>query len=124
MDPVTRARINALMLQTLAELVSRQVRDPRVQDVTLTAVEVTNDLSFAKVHWSVLGGDDERERAEEGLRKCAGFLRREVGRRLTLRTSPELRFHFDASLETGQRIESLLRRLQEESPDAGEETDA
>lgn len=126
MDPVTRARTNALLLQTLAELLLREVRDPRVQRVTLTGVEVTPDLSFAKVFYSLLGSEQDRDQARAGLQKAAGFLRREVGRRLTLRTSPELRFHFDASLEQGQRIESLLRELQDGPavPDAGGDDDA
>jgi ribosome-binding factor A len=127
MDPVTRARINSQMLAVLADLLVRQVRDPRVDGTTLTAVEVTDDLSYAKVYFSHLGDGEARRVAQRGLETAAGFLRREIGRRLHLRTAPQLRFHFDASLEHGQRIETLLREWHEESnrrqggPAAGED---
>ena len=114
MDPVTRARINTQVMQTLAELLVSQVKDPRVEAVTVTGVEVTPDLAWAKVYFSVLGDEEARRVAERGLANVAGFLRREVGRRLRLRTSPQLRFVFDASLEHGQRIETLLREWHEE----------
>jgi ribosome-binding factor A len=119
MDPVTRARINTQMLQTLAELLERSVKDPRVEPVTLTGVDVTADLAWARVYFSVLGDAEARRTAERGLRNVAGFLRREVARRLHLRGSPQLRFVFDASLERGQRIETLLREWHEESSGAG-----
>jgi ribosome-binding factor A len=124
MDPVTQARINAQVLHTLAELLLRQVKDPRIESVTVTGVEVTSDLAWAKVYFSVLGDDEARRVAERGLTNVAGFLRREVGRRLRLRSSPQLRFVYDASLERGQRIETLLRELHEEGterPAAGGE---
>ena len=111
MDPVARARLNSSLLELLAELVARRLRDPRVQGVTLTGVEVSADLAVAKVYYSVLGDAERRRVVQRGLENAAGFLRGEVGRRLTLRTAPELRFHFDRSLEQGQRIESLLREL-------------
>lgn len=115
MDPVTRARINSQMLVVLADLLARQVRDPRVDGTTLTAVEVTDDLSYAKVYYSHLGDAEARRVAHKGLENTAGFLRREIGRRMHLRIAPQLRFHFDASLEHGQRIETLLREWHEES---------
>jgi ribosome-binding factor A len=116
MDPVTQARINTQMLQTLAELLTRSVKDPRVEPVTLTGVEVTADLASARVYFSVLGDAEIRRVAERGLQNVAGFLRREVSRRLRLRTSPQLRFVFDDSLERGARIETLLREWHEEDP--------
>jgi ribosome-binding factor A len=121
MDPVVRARLNSSLLELLAELLARRVRDPRVQGVTLTGVEVAADLAVAKVYYSILGDAERRRVAERGLQNVAGFLRREVGRRLALRTAPELRFRFDASLERGQRIESLLRELHESQAGPPEE---
>lgn len=126
MDPVTRARINTQMVQTLAELLERTVKDPRVEPVTLTGVEVTSDLSLARVYYSVLGDAETRRVADRGLQNVAAFLRREVARRLHLRVSPQLRFVFDDSLERGARIETLLREWHEEDADgprSGDEGD-
>jgi ribosome-binding factor A len=114
MDPIARARINASLRETLADLLTRQVKDPRVENVTVTGVEVTTDLSRARVWFSVLGSEEQRRVAQRGLQNVAGYLRREIGRRLHLRTAPELRFEFDASLEHGQRIETLLREWHDE----------
>jgi ribosome-binding factor A len=114
MDPVTQARINTQMLQTLAGLLERSVKDPRVEPVTLTGVEVTSDLSWARVYYSVLGDADVRRVAARGLQNVAAYLRREVARRLHLRVSPQLRFEFDDSLERGARIETLLREWHDE----------
>ena len=111
MDPIARARLNASLLEILAELLERRVRDPRVQDVTLTAVEVSGDLAVAKVFYSLLGDAERRRVAQRGLENGAGFMRGEAGRRLGMRNAPELRFQFDPSLEQGQRIETLLREL-------------
>lgn len=113
MDPITRGRINSTMQECLAELLERNLRDPRVEAVTLTGVEVAGDLAVAKVHYSVLGDTEKQRLAQRGLEHAAAYLRREVGRRLRLRTSPELRFHFDSSLATGERIDTLLRQLRD-----------
>jgi len=118
MDPITRGRINSMMQECLAELLDRNVRDPRVDGVTITGVEVAGDLAVAKVHYSILGGTEKQRVAGRGLEHAAAYLRREVGHRLRLRTSPELRFHFDASLATGERIDTLLRKIHD-----GEELD-
>lgn len=117
MDPITQARINSQMMETLAELLARQVRDPRVEAVTLTGVEVTNDLAVARVFYSLLGDAQAKSLAQRGLENSAGFLRREIGRRMHLRNAPQLRFQFDASLEQGQRIETLLREWHDEKAD-------
>lgn len=127
MDPIARARLNSSLLETLAALMERRVRDPRVQGVTLTAVQVANDLAVAKVYYSMLEGEEERRIAQKGLEKVAGFLRGEVGRILHIRNAPQLRFYFDASLQEGNRIESLLRKIHDhdttepaENPEAPE----
>ncbi len=116
MDPVTRARLNASLRDLLSDLLARRVRDGRVARVSVTAVEVAGDLSVARVFYSVLGSEDDLRAAQRGLESVAGFLRREAGRNLRLRTVPELHFVFDASLARGARIEELLREIQEQSP--------
>jgi ribosome-binding factor A len=110
MDPIARARINAAIRDVLAEMLQTRLQDPRLQGVTITAVEVVPDLAVATVYYSVLGDAERRRVAELGLQRVAGILRREIGRRQRLRNAPELRFAFDDSLERGQRIETLLRQ--------------
>ena len=111
MDPIARARLNSGLLETLAALLERRVRDPRVEGVTLTGVAVSGDLSFAKVYYSILGDEEQQRIAQRGLESVAHFLRREIGNVMRIRHVPNLRFLFDASLERGQRIEGILREL-------------
>ena len=111
MDPIAKARLNSSMLETLAALIERRVRDPRVQGVTLTAVQVANDLAVAKVYYSILEDEERRRVVQKGLENVARFLRGEVGRILQIRNAPQLRFYFDASMQEGNRIESLLREI-------------
>lgn len=114
MDPVTLARLNASIRDLLVELLERRVRDSRVQDVIVTGVEVSRDLSVARVYYNLLGTHTDRRIAQRGLESVAGFLRREAGKHLRLRSVPELRFTFDESLDRGARIDSLLRDLEAE----------
>jgi ribosome-binding factor A len=95
----------------LAELISRQVKDPRIGFVTVTRVEMTPDLHHARVFVSVLGSPEEQESSIEGLSSAAGFLRREIGHRLNLRRAPELVFILDHGVEAVERIEMLLQKL-------------
>jgi len=111
MDAVTRARISANLHEALARLLAQKVRDPRVGGVTVTGAQVSGDGSIARVYYSVLGDDAERRNAQQGLESVARFLRGEVGRALHLRNAPELRFEYDASLQAGERIETLLRQI-------------
>jgi len=122
MDPITRARVNDSIRDLLAGLLERDVQDPRVQGVTVTGVEVTPDLAFAKVFFSVLGDEERRRTAETGLRHVAGFFRRQISRQIRIRQAPELHFHFDDSLARGERIDTLLREWHDEKKPGGKET--
>lgn len=124
MDPVSLARLNASLRDLLVELLARRVRDTRVEDVILTAVEVSRDLSVARVYYNLLGRRTDRRTAQRGLESVAGFLRGQAGRNLRLRNIPELRFFFDESLDRGARIESLLRDDQSETEDARRSSDS
>ena len=95
----------------LAELLSRQVKDPRIGFATVTRVEMTADLHHARVFVSVLGSPQEQESSIEGLTSAAGFLRHEIGQRLALRRVPELTFILDHGAEAGEKIEMLLQQL-------------
>lgn len=103
--------------QVITDALAREVRDPRVGFVTVTAVLVTNDLSHARVMVSVPGEDGEKTRAIEGLQSAAGFLRSRAARALTTRTVPELHFELDRGLEHAARINELLNNIRQEDPD-------
>ena len=95
----------------LAELIARQVKDPRIGFATVTRVELTADLHHARVYVSVLGNPEEQKNNIEGLASAAGFLRHEIGHRLALRRAPELDFILDHGAEAGEKIEMLLQQL-------------
>ena len=101
--------------QVIAELLVRgEVRDPRVGTVTVTRVEVTGDLSHARVYVSAPGDAAARTQAVEGLRNAAGFLRSRVARVLTARTVPEIHIEADRGLEHAARINELLEGIRRE----------
>lgn len=102
-------RVGEAVREVIAEMLVREIKDPRIGMVTLTTVELTDDLKHAKVYFSCVGDQGLRERSLEGLRSAAGFIRVQVARRLKLRYSPELIFQFDPSLETADRLAALLK---------------
>lgn len=104
-------RVSDLIRTQLATLLSRRVKDPRLQMVTITEVVVTPDTTRADIHYSVLGDEQTRAEVQAGLESAAGWLRREIGRNLRLRNTPELVFHYDPSLERGEHIVGLLDEL-------------
>ena len=95
----------------LAELIAREVKDPRLGFATVTRVEMTADLHQARVYVSVFGSAEEQQSSMEGLSSASGFLRHEIGRRLDLRRAPELSFILDHGAEAGERIEMLLKQI-------------
>jgi ribosome-binding factor A len=109
------ARINDLLRAELADLLRRKVKDPRVGSVSVTAVITAPDLSHARVMVSLL--EPSSVAALEGLRRAAGFLRGELGRRLRLKKAPELLFELDQTVEASTRMDQLLESLAEERPE-------
>jgi len=106
-------RVAERIKREAADVLENRVRDPRVTGmVSVTDVEVTPDLSFARVYVSVLGPVAEQNEVVAGLQHAAGFVRRELSPRLGLREVPELRFELDTSLERGARVEDLLKRIE------------
>lgn len=102
-------RINEQLKQEVSLLIRDEVRDPRVGLVTVTAVQTSPELDHAKVYFTALGSDEEREGALEGLNSAAAFIRKELGRRLHMRRIPELHFQIDRVLDEAMRIERLLK---------------
>jgi ribosome-binding factor A len=108
-------RVAELIRQAVAAFLTEHVRDPRIGFVTVTGVELSPDLSHARVRVSVMGTDAEREQTLEGLGSAARHLRAQLARELRLRTSPELRFELDRGLEHAMRIDQALKRLKEDA---------
>ena len=114
------ARINEVVREVLAEELER-MSDPRLSMVTVTGVDVTRDLRQAKVYYAALGRQDEG--IAVALRKAAPHLRGVLGRQVRLKYLPELSFILDPAIETGQRVEEILRSIHDETPSATSEPD-
>ncbi|CAM2890769.1 30S ribosome-binding factor RbfA [Paenibacillus sediminis] len=114
MAKIRTGRVGEQIKKELSQLIQTELKDPRIGFITVTGVDVTNDLSQAKVYLSVFGDDEQKENSLKGLEKAKGFLRSELGKRILLRHTPELIFKFDESIEYGSRIEKLLGEIQQE----------
>src|SRR5690606_17865372 len=114
-------RVAEQLRRELAELLRQTSKDPRLQQVTITEVEVTRDISHARVYFSQL--DDAPEQIEltrQALDRSAGFLRRELGRAMRLRHVPELKFLHDRSIAEGMRMDALIAKARERDRSGGE----
>jgi ribosome-binding factor A len=102
-------RVAEQIHQELAQLIAREVKDPRIGMVTLTSVDITADYAYATVHFTVMPSDEETVgRTLEGLRRSAGFMRSQMGRRVRIHTNPQLRFVHDRSVEHGVGMSRLI----------------
>ena len=112
MHPYKRSeRIGELILAEIADLIAREIKDPRIGFVTFTRVEMSDDLRHAKVFVSSFGAEPEKARTLQGLSSATGYIRCHLGRALHLRYTPELSFLLDDSLEHGAKIAQILRQL-------------
>ena len=100
-------RLGDLMQRDLSELIRLELRDPRVGMMTITSVDVSPDLSHAKVFFTMLE-KDKLEDTLHGLKRSAGFLRSQLARRIKMYTTPELRFTYDESVERGDHLSRLI----------------
>jgi ribosome-binding factor A len=105
------ARVGDQIRQELTTLITRDVRDPGVGFITITEVKVSPDLQVARAYYTTMGDDKARAQTRKALDRATPFLRREIGQRLRLRRVPELHFHFDESIERGDRIERIIQEL-------------
>ncbi len=108
------AQVAETIRQVVADTLTRDIRDPRVGFVTVTGVQVSGDLSHARIRVSVMGEPDDKDRAMEGLQSAAGFLRSRLTRSLDTRVVPELHFELDRGQEHAARINAILADLHRE----------
>lgn len=114
MSDLRANRVAEQMKKEMGDILSRKIKDPRVGFVTVTDVQVTGDLQQAKVFISIYGDDAQQEETLVGLTKSKGFIRSEIGQRIRLRKTPEISFEIDEAIEYGNRIERILKDLNEE----------
>ena len=104
-------RVAELIRVDVSEIISKEVKDPRLHAVTITSVKVTDDLRNAKIYFVEMGKDECSDEIKAGLNQALGFIRRELGKKLQLRFVPELMFFHDTSFGYGNRIEKLLAQI-------------
>lgn len=101
-------RLAEAIKKEVSDLLKNELKDPRIGFVTVTGVDVSNDLKYAKIYVSILGEDDKRRTTMAALKKAQGFMRTELGRRIRLRQVPEVVFKLDESLDHSARVMELL----------------
>lgn len=119
-----RRRIGDRMLEELAEILLRQVDDPRLAGLTVTGVEVDRELAYATVHVTAVGDGERQREILQALIRARGFFRTALAQRIPLRSFPQLRFRWDASAEQGARIDDLLQQLQRPAGETTDDADA
>lgn len=107
-------RVGDQIKQEIADILMKKIKDPRIGFVTVTDVELSDDLRNAKVFVSIYGGD--KEETFKGLKSAAPYIRSELGRRMTMRCLPEILFRYDSTVEQGAHIMELLHDIEKEHP--------
>ncbi|WP_274361417.1 30S ribosome-binding factor RbfA [Paenibacillus thermotolerans] len=115
MAKIRVGRVGEQLKKELSHIIQTELKDPGIGFMTVTGVDVTNDLSQAKVYISVLGSEEQRATTLKSLARGKGFIRTELGKRMRLRHVPELLFQFDTSIDYGSRIEKLLESINSEA---------
>ena len=110
-------RAGEAIRMAVSTAIRQDISDPRLESVTVTAVDVTRDLGHAKIFYTVLGDEEARAAAQAGFESAAPFLRSRVGQEVPLRVVPELAFHFDRSTDNALRLEEIFAGLPELHPE-------
>lgn len=111
-NSIKNTRINSEVQRELSEIISRELKDPRIHPMTtVIAVEVTPDLKFCKAYISVLGNEEAGKDTIQGLKSAVGFIRTQLAKRINLRNTPELTFILDQSIEYGVNMTRLINEV-------------
>lgn len=111
MDTKRSDRLAEQLLEDVAELLSREVNDPRITQLTLTQAKLSRDLKHARIYFSLLDESQNRDEVLDGLRSATGFIRARIAKRLSLRFVPTIEFLYDETGARAERIEKLLREV-------------
>ena len=108
-------QLSGAITRELSDLMRTRMKDPRIGFASITGVELSHDLRYAKVFVSVMGSPEEQRETMRGLESANGFLRRELAQRLTIRHVPEISFRLDESIARGARVLDLLKQVEKEA---------
>ena len=109
-----REQVGDLLRDHISDIMQREMKDPRLGFISITRVELSPDLRYAKIYVSVYGSDDESKQAIVALNRAAGFVRHQLAPRLVMRTIPELSFKLDRSMAHAETVARLLRQIEHE----------
>lgn len=107
-------RIAAVIQEEISTMLVSGLKDPAIGFITITRVNVTNDLRHAKIFYSVYGDEEKKEQSKKAIARASGYIRSEIGHKLGLRFVPEINFYYDDSTEYADHIESLLKKIEQE----------
>ena len=108
-------KVNQMMKREISYLIQHEIQDPGMGFVTIISVEVSRDLKYAKVNFSVLGGEPEVQKAKEALNRARKFIRKLVGQRIRIRYTPEIEFIYDNSIEYEARLNKTFEEIRNDS---------
>jgi len=113
MKPFSRAdRVGGLLHEVLSTVLRKEIQDPRLEMVTITAIKMSDDLKHAKVYFATASGPEARDGAIEGFNSAKGYLKKKLARELGLRYMPALKFYYDESIDYGAHIDRVLKSIQ------------
>jgi len=107
-------RLAEAIKKEVSDILLNDIKDPRIGFVTITLVDVTADLRYARVFASVMGSPEQQKAAEDALKRATGYIRSELGKRIRLRYTPEISFKLDDSIERGTRVIRLMKEVEGE----------
>ncbi len=119
MIPNRKARLGSLILEEISDMLHRGLKDPRLEMVSITEVDVSEDLKNAKVYYCLYGDQKRRDEAKTGFESAQGFIKRELIKRLNIRRIPELMFVFDSSFDNADKINKLLSEIGKKDEEPG-----
>ena len=120
MDYKRSTRVAELLREVISEIIATQLKDPAVGRITITRVKLSDDLKNARIFFSMLGNEAQRQSTLAGLKRAGRFLRAETAHKISLRHAPELQFVYDDTLDYVENIENLIKKIHENEPRANE----
>lgn len=111
MSSVRLSRVSENVREALAEIMEFELKDPRIELVTVTSVDISPDLKHAKIYLSILGDEDKKAETLSVLNSARGFFRAQLGKKIRLKSIPELQFFEDKSIEEGRKIDELIKEM-------------
>ncbi len=106
-------RLNHVFVKEISEILATEIKDEDIHFVTITGCDISSDLSYCKIYYTVLN-KEKKEQTQKALDRASSFIRGKISNRIDIRHTPELSFHFDESIENGQKIERIIDKIHEE----------